>query len=154
LNSTATTKSLWRDLVEVHKVQMGLVPHNVSKHGHIIPPEQSIKHMHQNIDWGNEQGTFNAIVKHSQSISLAWLPSGEFKPGVWIRDGLFNVQVESKTLKMIHANFHIGMASKVNALKSHHLWFVREPQAVKEQISAQCRAITKEHPLYERFSAV
>jgi hypothetical protein len=136
--------------VEVHKVQMGLVPHNVSKYGHIISLDQSIEHMHQNINWGNEQDTLNAIVKRSQSISLAWLPSGEFKPGVWIRDGRFNLQGESKTLKMIHANFHVGIATKVNALKSQNLWFVREPHAVKGQIFAQCRAINAEHPLYAR----
>jgi hypothetical protein len=53
---------------------------------------------------------------------------------------------------MIHANFHIGMASKVNALKSHNLWFVREPKAAREQIFAQCRALSKEHPLYARVA--
>jgi hypothetical protein len=119
LNSTATTKALWRDLVEVHKVQMGLVPWE-PRHAHAISPDQSIEHITKNINWGNEQSTFIALVRHSRTVSLAWLPYEEFKSGQWLVEGKINLQ----TLKIVHSNFLIGMERKVDALKRSHLWFV------------------------------
>ena len=119
LNSTATTKALWRELVEIHQVQMGLSPRQ-PKHDHIISTDQSINNIKQNINWGNEQSSFMALVRRSTTISLAWLSYEEFKSGQWLKEGRFDL----RTLKMIHANFVIGMQAKVEALRRSKLWFV------------------------------
>jgi hypothetical protein len=119
LNSTATTKALWQDLVEVHKIQMGLVPRQL-KYNHIIPPKQSILNSNTNVNWGNEQSSFTALVKLSKTISLAWLPYEEFQSGAWLKQGVFNL----KSLKMIHSNWIMGLQGKVDALRKSKLWFV------------------------------
>ncbi len=117
LNSTSNTVKIWQELVEVHKIQMGLSPPN---------PEYAFVTIKMSTEnWGNEQITFDELLRRAQKLNkivLGWLPHQDF------RSGLDLGRVSIKEFKMIHANWLVGAESKIERLVETKLWFVGNPQ--------------------------
>jgi hypothetical protein len=113
LNSTSNTVMIWQELVEVHKIQMGLAPPK---------PEYAFVNQKMSTEnWGNEQITFDELLRRAQKLNrifLGWLPHQDFRSGIDLG------RVSIKEFKMIHANWLIGAERKTQRLKEAQLWFV------------------------------
>ena len=115
LNSTSNTVIIWQELVEVHKIQMGLSPPK--------PEYDFVTDKMSTEEWGNEQITFDELLRRAQKrnkIFLGWLPYQDFRSGK-------DLGSVSKEFRMVHANWLIGAESKIQRLKEAQLWFVGQP---------------------------
>ncbi len=117
LNSTPNTVLIWRELVEVHKIQMGLSPPK--------PEYAFVTHKMSTENWGNEQITLDELLRRAQKLNkivLGWLPYQDFRSGVDLGS------VSNKDFKVVHANWMIGAESKRQRLSETKLWFVGKPE--------------------------
>jgi hypothetical protein len=130
LNSTSNTVIIWQELVEVHKIQMGLSPPK--------PEYAFVTDKMSTEEWGNEQITFDELLRRAQKLNkifLGWLPYQDFRSGKdlgsVIQDGSgWNsgwFMKPSKEFRMVHANWVIGAESKIQRLIEAQLWFVGQP---------------------------
>jgi hypothetical protein len=117
LNSTSNTVIIWQELVEVHKIQMGLSPPK--------PEYAFVTHKMSTENWGNEQITFDELLRRAQKLNkifLGWLPYQDFRSGIDM-GSVSNI----KEFKMVHANWVIGAESKIQRLRESQLWLVGQP---------------------------
>ncbi len=117
LNSTSNTVIIWQELVEVHKIQMGMSPPK--------PEYAFVTHKMSTENWGNEQITFDELLWRALKLNrifLGWLPYQDFRSGIDLG------RVSIKEFKMIHANWLIGANSKIQRLTEAKLWFVGQPE--------------------------
>ena len=114
LNSTANTRAVWGELLKVHKMQMGFSKKEAG-YAQVLAASAS-----KTANWGNEQNTFSVLARRSKNLSIAWLPDEEFRSGLQLKNGNFSLG----NLRMIHANWMIGVTKKVENLKKQKLWFL------------------------------
>jgi len=112
LNSTPNTRIVWRELLEVHKMQMGYSP-RTAEASRVLSTSRSS-------NWGNEQNTFSALMRQPRVLSVAWLNDDYFRSGSQLKAANFSL----KNLHMIHANWMLGVERKVQYLKKGKLWFL------------------------------
>jgi hypothetical protein len=122
LNSTTRTLALWRELADVHRIQMGLEPRK-QEYAFIT------KEYLSSVNWGNEQNTFSELTRRevrSGRLSMGWLPLKKFRSGRWLG------KVDIEEFMIIHANFIIGVEQKISSLRAANLWFVEDPNRCRK----------------------
>lgn len=125
LNSTSRTVALWRELADVHRIQMGLAPRK---------PQYAFltKEYLSSVNFGNEQNTFVELTRRevrSGRFSMGWLPLKEFRSGQWLG------KVGIEEFRVIHANFVVGVDTKMNKLRAANLWFVEDQNRCRKTYS-------------------